>query len=118
MKKSNIIKSIIVIIIIFIIAASAIFIGRYKKAVQNAENTIAVYLAKNYADNHDGFNSFNKTYSTVKLKKFNCVVELGGNVSLSSGKYTRTFYSKVKVNLFTNKAKIETLKIEGRNKLK
>ena len=118
MKKSKSFKTALIVAILCLIISSSFFIIRYNNAFKTAENIVAIYLAKNYNSHLDGFNSFNKIYSSTKFKNFNSIVEFGGNVSMGYHKGTYTIYSKVKINLFTNKAKIETLKIEGRNKLK
>lgn len=125
MRKSTIIKIILAVITFCILVTSIFFISRYNNAAKTAENTVAVYLAKHYnrtqsfsISSDGGFNSFNKVYNTTKVKKLNCIVELGGNVSSGYGKGTYTLYSKVKINLFTNTVKIETIKISGEEKLK
>ena len=118
MRKSTVIKIIIAVITLCILATSVVVISRYNNAAETAENTVAVYLAKNLYATDIGFNSFNKVYNTTKIKKINCIVELGGSISSGYQKGTFTFYSKVKINLFTNKVKIETIKIKGKEKLK
>lgn len=126
MRKSTVIKIIIAVITLCILATSAVVISRYNNAAETAENTVAVYLAKNYNtrdilnkyDSKGGFNRFNDFYSTTKIDGVNCIVESGGSISSGYQKGTLTFYSRVKINLFTNHTKIETIKIENRNYLK
>ena len=117
MKKSKSTKIALIIIIVFIALFSSVIAFRYKNAPKTAENTVALYMAKNHYHTIDGFNSFENVYNSTKFKKGNFVVEMGGNALVGSNKNSRTFYAKVKINVFTNKAKIEIIKLSGRNQI-